>query len=176
METPQWPGKLWLNQLMKSKFGFSIVICDLNLILQSILSARIFKSFFECRIWKPNIFHKKGCYVIPDNQKTRQQTPRKNIPKQFLARACGKIKIDWCSRVNILSRLTVSSMNKLDPVFRLTQTSKGFLRVPFSFWVAKRSNPPPPSVSGTPDGISEKLHFPTCNCDWDLELAFFSFY
>ena len=25
-------------------------------------------------------------------------------------------------------------------------------------------------------GISEKLHFPTCSCDWDLELAFFSFY
>ena len=25
-------------------------------------------------------------------------------------------------------------------------------------------------------GISKKLHFPTCSCDWDLELAFFSFY
>ena len=31
-------------------------------------------------------------------------------------------------------------------------------------------------VGCTPVGISEKLHFPTCSSDWDLELAFFSFY
>ena len=31
-------------------------------------------------------------------------------------------------------------------------------------------------VGCTPVGISEKLHFPTCSSDWDLELAFFNFY